>query len=218
MSKPTLVIGNKKYSSWSLRPWLLLKHSGIDFDEIRIPLDTPEFKEQVRQYSGAARVPVYIVDGHAIWDSLAIAESVAESHPELWPEDPVARAFARSIVAEMHSGFTALRSELPMNCAAHGRQIEISAAALSDIQRIETLWQQCAAYHDGQGSWLFGRFSIADAFYAPVVVRFQGYNLPLHKATRAYCDMALQDAHLRNWMADGEAESEVLDIEEAGTV
>ena len=218
MSKPVLVIGNKKYSSWSLRPWMLLKHSGIDFEEIRIPLDTPEFQDQVRQYSGAARVPVYIVDGHAIWDSLAIAETIAESHPELWPEDPIARAFARSMVAEMHSGFTALRSELPMNCAAHNRKLQVSDVALSELRRIESLWQQCQAYSDKKGPWLFGRFSIADAFYAPVVVRFQGYQLPLQPETEAYCQTQLQHPYLAMWMTDGQAESEILEIEEAGTV
>lgn len=218
MSKPVLVIGNKKYSSWSLRPWLLLQHSGIDFEEIRIPLDTPEFKDQVRQYSGAARVPVYLVDGQAIWDSLAIAETIAESHPELWPEDPAARAFARSMVAEMHSGFVALRTELPMNCAAHNRKLQVSDAALSDVHRIESLWQQCQQYSDVTGPWLFGRFSIADAFYAPVVVRFQGYQLALQPESEAYCRTQLQHPFLKRWMTEGQAESEILEIEEAGAV
>lgn len=218
MTIPRLVIGNKNYSSWSLRPWLLLKHVGAAFDEVRIPLDTPEFLAQVSQYSGAGRVPVYIEGEKTIWDSLAIAEYLAEVHPQLWPLDPSARAFARSMVAEMHSGFTGLRSALPMNCSANQRVITLSSRALSDMQRIEHLWMACAPYSDGKGPWLFGTFSIADAFFAPVVVRFQGYQLELRSETKRYCQTQLSNPHLQQWIAAGQAESEVLESEEAGQI
>lgn len=218
MTKPLLVIGNKKYSSWSLRPWLLLKHLNARFDEVRIPLDTPEFLSQVSQYSGAGRVPVYVEGDKRIWDSLSIAEYLAEAHPQLWPLDPNARAFARSMVAEMHSGFTGLRSALPMNCSANQRVVTLSSSALSDIQRIENIWMQCAHYADGKGPWLFGTFSIADAFFAPVVVRFQGYQLELGSETKRYCETQLANPHLQQWIAAGQAESEVLESEEAGQI
>ena len=138
-----LIIGNKNYSSWSLRPWLVLKHLGLDFNEIRVPLFTETFKQQIRQYSHAEKVPVLQSGDLTIWDSLAICEYLAEQHPQLWPDDVADRALARSAVAEMHSGLMALRGELPMNCRANQRRLDYSAAAATDIERVQALWKQC---------------------------------------------------------------------------
>jgi glutathione S-transferase len=162
---PKLIIGNKNYSSWSLRAWLVLAESGIDFDEHRICLDTPEFAAQVAAFSAAAKVPVLMLGEHPVWDTLAIAETLAERWPEkgLWPEDPVARAHARSISAEMHSGFFALRDAMPMNCRAMGRKVALPDDLAADIDRIFAIWSDCHQRYSADGDWLFGRFSIADA-------------------------------------------------------
>ena len=216
-----LIIGNKNYSSWSLRPWLALKHLGIDFDEIRVPLFTDSFKQQIRQYSHADKVPVLISDETTIWDSLAICEYLAEQYPQLWPDNAVDRALARSAVAEMHSGFMALRGELPMNCRANQRRLDYSAAAATDIARIQALWLQCQnqsqqSQPQQQGPWLFGRFGIIDAFFAPVAIRFNAYQLPLTSQAQHYIDTQLANPDLQHWIAQGSAELEVLAEEEAG--
>ncbi|MEH6825945.1 MAG: glutathione S-transferase family protein [Motiliproteus sp.] len=219
---PTLVIGNKNYSSWSLRPWLVLKHLGIGFDEIQLELDTPAFKKQINLYSEAGRVPVLVVNKLKIWDSLAICEYLAEEHPHLWPDDRHARALARAITCELHSGFSALRNELPMNCRAQQRQIEISAEAQCDLERIEQLWQQCSNTRTPEqnraGPWLFGRFGIIDAFFAPVVIRLQGYRLSLSENSVAYVEHQLNNPLLQTWIRAGQAETTVLPHEEAGEV
>ncbi len=216
MTTAQLVIGNKNYSSWSLRPWLVLKHLGIAFEEIRLPLFTDTFQQQIRQYSGAARVPVLRDGGLDIWDSLAICEYLAEQHPQLWPQDRADRALARSAVAEMHAGFVALRTEMPMNCRAHQRRLDYSPAAAADIARIESLWQQCRTQSGDQGPWLFRQFGIIDAYFAPVVIRFNAYRVPLTDSSKAYCRTQLANPHLRQWIAAGVGESEVIDAEEAG--
>ncbi len=216
MDTPVLVIGNKNYSSWSLRPWLLLRHLGIAFDEVRIALDTPEFQQQIKRYSNAGRVPVYIQGERRIWDSLAICEFLAEKHPEAWPSSENSRALARSVCAEMHAGFSALRSELPMNCRAHDRIVKLSDAAKQDISRIENIWELCRKYRKGDGPWLFGDFSVADAFYAPVVVRFNGYRLELKEHSHLYCQTQLNNTHLQEWMHAGQEEHEIIAAEETG--
>ncbi|WP_207063500.1 glutathione S-transferase family protein [Motiliproteus sp. SC1-56] len=209
-----LIIGNKNYSSWSLRPWLLMQHLGIPFREERLALDTPDFQRQVSTYSGAGRVPVLVNDDQVIWDSLAICETLAEQFPNAWPKDPVARSHARAIVAEMHAGFGALRSELPMNCRAVERVVVLEPSVEADIRRIETIWRECLERY--QGPWLFGAFSIADAFYAPVVLRFRGYRLPLAARTRDYMATQFESPHLQAWIAAGAAEAEVIPHEEVG--
>ena len=213
----TLVIGNKNYSSWSLRAWLLLAESGIEFDEHRIPMDTPEFKSEIRTFSSAARVPVLMLDGDAVWDTQAIAETVAERWPEakLWPDDPVARAHARSVSAEMHAGFAELRDAMPMNCRAMGRKVPITDALRADIDRVLEIWAECQSRYDGDG-WLFGRFSVADAMYAPVVLRLRTYGVDLPDAASRYPARLLESKALQDWLLAAESETEVLETEEKG--
>ncbi len=216
MPKLLLVIGNKNYSSWSLRPWLVLKHLGVDFEELRLPLDTDQFHQEIGRYSPNDRVPV-LWDGELrVWDSLAICEYLAEGYPkaQLWPADPATRALARSVCAEMHSSFSDLRQALPMNCRAQDRRLDISAAVAADIARIQALWNDCLNRHGGP--WLFGAYSIADAYYAPVVLRFRGYGVELDEASRRYMATALADPALEDWLTAGQAETEVIEHEEVG--
>lgn len=214
--KPKLYIGNRNYSSWSLRAWLLLAEAGIDFDEERIPLDTREFEERIGAISPARRVPVLVLDGAPVWDSLAIAETVAERWPDkgLWPADPEPRAHARSISAEMHSGFTALRSQMPMNCRAMGRKVPLSPELKADMDRIFAIWSECAARSGG--GWLYGRFGVADTMYAPVVLRFRTYGVDLPQSAHGYADRVLASKAIQRWLAAAESETEVLEAEEAG--
>ncbi|MFT5720312.1 MAG: glutathione S-transferase [Motiliproteus sp.] len=213
---PTLVIGNKNYSSWSLRPWLVLKHLGVSFEEVQLQLGTPSFKQQVGQYSQAGRVPVLVEGSLNIGDSLAICEYLAEDHPRLWPDDRCQRALARALVCEMHSGFNALRNALPMNCRANQRQLQISATVRQDIDRIEQIWQQCADTRTREGPWLFGRFGIIDAFFAPLAIRFQGYRLNLNPNSADYIRLQLENPLLQEWITAGQRESAVIPSEEAG--
>jgi len=176
MSPLTLVIGNKNYSSWSLRPWLAMKQAGLDFAEIRIPLDTPETHARILQYSSAGRVPVLIHNDLTIWDSLAIGEYLAEQFPGRWlPEERRARAIARSVSAEMHSGFSDLRQHMPMDCRARLPGQGRASGVQSDIARITEIWNTCRQQFGAKGDFLFGQFTFADAMYAPVVSRFITY-------------------------------------------
>ena len=172
----TLVIGDKNLSSWSLRPWLLMKASGVAFSERLTRLDRPETRSEIEKYSPSGRVPCLVDGGTTIWDSLAIAEHLAEKFPEklLWPKEPEARAIARSVSAEMHSGFQALRSFWPMNFSREGMR-HMTNGIGGDIARIAEIWESCRRDFGAGGPFLFGRFSIADAMYAPVVSRFQTY-------------------------------------------
>ena len=213
-----LIIGNKNYSSWSLRSWLLLSEAGIDFEEQRIPLDIPEFSVRIRSYSAAARVPILIIGKQSVWDTLAIAETVVERWPDknLWPDDADARAHARSISAEMHSGFFALREAMPMNCRAMGRKVALPDELTADIDRIFEIWSDCQRKYSAQGDWLFGRFSVADAMFAPVVLRFRTYGINLPASAAAYPARLLESHALQNWLAAAESEIEVIDGEETG--
>ena len=212
MPRYTLVIGNKNYSSWSLRSWLLMQQMGIEFEEVRVPLYSGAYKDELRKYSPSGKVPVLLDGQLAVWDSLAIAEYLAEQHPDrgLWPADPGRRAVARSISAEMHSGFSALRSHMSMNCRGHfpgrGRTVEVAA----DIDRIQRIWTQCRAQCAGGGPFLFGAFGIADAMYAPVVLRFKTYVVPLSPPAQEYADAILALAPLRQWIDAAKAETEVI--------
>jgi glutathione S-transferase len=214
----TLVIGNKNYSSWSLRPWLAMKMAGIDFDEIRIPLDQPDTKTGILRHSPSGKVPCLIEAGPSgrltIWDSLAICEYVNEACADgrLWPADRAARARARSVTAEMHSGFAALRTHMSMDIRA--RKLERGAAAMAredvaaDITRIRALWFDTLL--QSSGPFLFGEFSIADAFYAPVVMRFVTYGVELAPALAAYRDRVVALAPMQQWIAAATAEVEDL--------
>jgi glutathione S-transferase len=216
VTKPKLYIGNRNYSSWSLRAWFLLAEADIEFEEERLPLDTREFDERIGAVSPSRRVPVLVVGDEKVWDSLAIGETVAERWPDkgLWPSDPAARAHARSISAEMHAGFAGLRAEMPMNCRAMGRQVPLSRQLKTDIDRIFAIWSDCAERYGG--GWLFDRYSVADAMYAPVVLRFRTYGVDLPQAGRGYADRVLQSRAIQKWLAAAESETEVLEREEIG--
>jgi len=184
----TLIIGNKNYSSWSLRPWIAMRVAGIAFDEKVIPLYEPGSREQVLQYSPAGKVPV-LIDGDAhIWESLAILEHLAEKFPDarLWPSDPGARSHARVAASEMHAGFTALRHACPMNMWLPPKPRPQSDEVMADVARIEALWSDCRTRFGTGGPFLFGAFGAADAMYAPVVARLHNFGLPVGKPARAY--------------------------------
>jgi glutathione S-transferase len=172
-----LVIGTKRWSSWSLRPWLAMRQAGIPFREINIALRTPHSKAEILRYSPAGRVPVLLADGQAVWDSLAILEYLAEAHPQaqLWPHDREARARARSLAAEMHSGFAALREYCPMELLARTPMSALPEPVTADVGRIVALWRECRSCHGGAGRMLFGTFTAADAMYAPVATRLRTY-------------------------------------------
>lgn len=194
-----LVIGNKNLSSWSLRPWLLLRQCGLPFEEVCLKLDTSEFHEQIVHYSPARRVPVLIDGSTAVWDSLAICEYVNELvKGAAWPQDRAARAHARSISAEMHSGFAALRQTWSMK-AAEKLHVEPTPETLKDVERIDAMWQDCRQRYGGP--WLFGRsFTIPDAMYAPVVLRFNTYGPKLSTSAATYVQHALGDRELHAWI------------------
>jgi len=197
-----LVIGNRNYSSWSLRPWVALKILGLGFEEKRIPLYGPGSREAILEFSPAGKVPVLIDGANTIWDSLAILEYLAEKHPGLWPDDTAQRARARSISAEMHSGFPHLRQHMSMNVRrrypGRGRTPEV----LSEIQRIDEMWSQAKM------PFLFGPFGAVDAMYAPVVLRFRTYGVTV--ANRAYYDAVLALPAMREWIAAAEREPESI--------
>ena len=216
--KPTLIIGNKNYSSWSLRAWLLLREAGIEFTEHRIVLDTPTSASEIASYSDAGRVPVLQMGDLTVWDSLAIAETVAERWPEkqLWPADPDERAVARAISAEMHSGFFHLRECMPMNCRAMGRKVQIPDELATDIDRVIGIWADCHRLYGDRGGWLFGDFSIADAMYAPVVLRMRTYGINLPESAGFYPQRLLESEAMQDWLAAAECEVEVIDADEKG--
>jgi glutathione S-transferase len=199
MSRPKLVIGNKNYSSWSLRAWLALAKLGVAFEEIRVVLFTESYKQQLLQYSPAGKVPVYLEGDVVVWESLAILEHLAQQHRSLLPQAPAARALARSIAAEMHAGFAALRSDMPMNCRAGRRRVAVSAAVAADIARVQSIWTTCRAAAVNDGPWLFGSFTLADAMYAPVVSRFHTYGVACNAAAADYMRTVLDDPCMRQW-------------------
>jgi glutathione S-transferase len=187
-SKPILIIGNKNYSSWSLRPWLLLRQFGIAFDEILLPLDTPEYYRRIGDYSPTGRVPVLRDGDIDVWDSLAICETANERWlgGRGWPSDPDMRALARSATAEMHSGFAALRQQLPFNCRRRPDGYRWSAEADRDIARIQQLWRSLRSRQHDAGEFLCGEFGIVDAMFAPVCVRFRGYGVAVDAVAASY--------------------------------
>jgi glutathione S-transferase len=207
MASLTLVIGNKNYSSWSLRPWLFMKHQGVAFDEILIPLDTPTTRETMDKYGPSGRVPVLRKGDLAIWDSLAICEYIAETTGGGWPKEPQARAVARSVSAEMHSGFSNLRTLWPMNARARNRRTALTAALEADIERIDEIWNDCRARFGAGGSWLFGEYSIADAMYAPVALHFNTYGASISQTARWYIASVLEDAPMQEWLAAAKQET-----------
>jgi glutathione S-transferase len=217
-----LVIGNKNYSSWSMRPWVLMRHFGIAFDEIKLRFDFAPgsaYYRELARYTPAGRVPVLLIDGFAVWDTLAIVEALADAQPQLalWPREAMQRARARSLAAEMHAGFPALRELCPMNIEAElpavGARLFAAEAALQrDLARIDSLWNdQLAA---SGGPFLFGEFGAVDAYYAPVAARIRGYALPVSAPARDYALRLWASPGVAAWVADAMAERDFLAFEE----
>ena len=205
-----LIIGNKNYSSWSLRAWLPLRHFGLAFEEERVALFEPGYKERILKYSPAGKVPVLIDGEAAIWESLAIGEYLAETLPELemWPLPAAERALARSISAEMHAGFAQLRTHMPMNIRASHPGKGRTPGVEADIARVCALWEQCLI--GSGGPFLFGNFTIADAMYAPVVSRFITYAVDLDARLSEYVDRIWNLSAMREWRAAALAETELI--------
>ena len=217
MSALTLVIGTRNYSSWSLRPWLLLRQLDLPFTERQYHFDTPEFESEVPKLSPTRLVPVLIDGDQRIWESLAICEYLSElAGGRGWPADRALRAEARSVATEMHAGFRALRDACPMNARATGRQVAMTQPLAQDLARMDAIWSGCRRDHGERGPFLFGDFSVADAMYAPVVLRVRTYGLPLSELAARYQDTMLADAHLREWIEAACVETVVIPHEEVG--
>ncbi|WP_455220737.1 glutathione S-transferase family protein [Kaarinaea lacus] len=212
MPNLTLIIGNKNYSSWSLRPWVFMKQCHIAFAEKRIALFTDTTNQELAPYNSDFKVPVLQDDDLLIWDSLSILEYLSERYLDNngWPGDVNARAFARTISCEMHSSFFNVRKELPMNCRKKFHNIRLSAEAEREVERIKTLWRQCRSRYSADGEWLFGKYSIADAMFAPVALRFEGYSIPLNEVEEAYVQSVLKQPCIIEWIEAGKLEKEVI--------
>jgi glutathione S-transferase len=208
MSELTLVFGNKNYSSWSMRAWLLMRQYRIEFEEIQIPLRQPDSLERKLAYSPAGKVPVLIDGDMRIWDSLAIVEHLAEKFPDkqLWPADDDERALARSVSAEMHSGFANLRLHMPLNCRARRPGAGRGPGVQEDIDRICEIWRECRTRYGVAGEFLFGEFTAADAMFAPVASRFQTYGVELDRVEAAYTRTILTTPTVRGWIEDAHKE------------
>lgn len=218
-----LYIGNKNYSSWSMRPWVLMRQAGIAFEEVMVRFDSfdadSDFKRALKDVNPVGKVPVLVDGGLVVWDTLAIAEYLAERFPEkaLWPADSAARARARSVCAEMHSGFGALRSTCPMNVEARLPEVGALAwrdkpALRADVHRIDAMWSELLRQHGGP--LLFGGFSIADAYFAPVCMRLRTYGLPLSDTAQAYVERVAALPGVADWIGGALAEQDFLDFEE----
>jgi len=215
MSDLTIYLGNKNYASWSLRAWLALKHSAAEFEEVVIPLYQPGSRQTVMQYSPSGRVPALRHGELTVWDSLAICEYLAEIFPDagLWPADPAARAVARAVSAEMHAGFAALRRDLPMNIRSSFPGRPLASEVHADINRIMAIWRDCRTrFGEGNGDFLFGPFTIADAMYAPVVTRFRTFKIDLEREAEAYCAAIVALPAMQEWTAA--ARNEPMIVEE----
>jgi glutathione S-transferase len=213
-----LVIANKAYSSWSLRPWILLRVHGIPFEEHMVLLDTPEFRKEVSAFKAGSTVPILVDGGITVWESIAIMDHVADRYPdkEIWPRDLAARSFARAISAEMHAGFRALRAACPMNLRKRYAHAERGELVTKDISRITWLWKQARSRFGeaAGGPFLFGAFTAADAMYAPVVTRLQTYSIPVDAPTRAYMDAILDLPAFVEWQEAGMAEPWIVSHDE----
>lgn len=211
MTTPTLVIGNKNYSSWSLRSWFFLRKNNIEFTEKQLWLDEPEFTPAISQYNSGGKVPLLLDSGIAVWDSLAIIEYSIDRFDcnGGWPEDQSLRAHARSIACEMHSSFAALREECPMDIRSQ-YEISLSAAAQADIERIGHIWTQALEMTGKQAAWLYGNFSPADAMFAPVVFRFNSFGVKVSPLLQSYIDFVLDDEVLAEWIHDAKRETQEI--------
>lgn len=212
MTDYRLILGNKTYSSWSLRAWLVARLADIAFEEVMIPLRKAGTRREIQKYSMAGKVPTLLVDGEPVWDSLAIAEYLAEQYPGkgLWPADPAARRVARCVTAEMHAGFQALRNALSMDLSRHEPGREVAADVEADIGRILQIWRDCRKSFGAGGDFLFGRACIADAFYAPVVTRFRTYGVQMDDVSAAYARAVTVWPAMQEWTAAAAEETEVI--------
>ena len=214
MADLTIYLGNRNYASWSLRAWLALKATGAAFEEVVIPLFQPGSKETLLKYSPSGKVPALHHGETVVWDSLAICGYLGDIFPaaSLWPADPAAKAMARSISAEMHSGFQALRRDFPMNIRSSFPGREFSPEAQTDINRVMAIWRQCRSrFGEGNGDFLFGRFTIADAMYAPIVTRFRTYKIDLEGEAEAYCETIMAMPAMQEWAGAAKNEPMIID-------
>jgi len=213
MAEFTIYIGNKNYSSWSLRAWLMMKASGAPFEEVLIPLYTPASRDEIIRYSPTGKVPALRHGEVTVWESLAIGEYLAEQVPaaRLWPTDPAARAAARAVSTEMHAGFADLRRHLPMNIRSSFPGRGLTPEVQLDLNRIAALWRDCRTRFGGDGGYLFGHFTIADAMYAPVVTRFHTYKIDLEREAEAYCETMTALPAMQEWAAAAKNEPMVID-------
>lgn len=215
MAPLKLVIANRNYSSWSLRPWLVLKVPGIPFTEQTILLDRPQTKDEIAKVSPSGWIPCLHVGDRRIWDSLAISEYLAETYPDkqLWPRDQWARAIARAVTAEMHSGFRSLPNGLRMNMTSRLPTPDLTGKLGQDVARLLQIWRDCRSEFGAEGPFLFGQFSIADAFFAPIVTRFETYQVPVGKAERTYMDTIMSLEAMQEWKAAAQVEVAALAAE-----
>ena len=214
MADLTIYLGNKNYSSWSLRAWLALKRTTVEFDEVVIPLYQAGSRETILKYSPSGRVPALHHGNTTVFESLAICEYLAESFPtyELWPKDAGARALARAVSAEMHAGFEALRGHLPMNVRSSFPGRGVTPEVQADINRIMSIWRDCRTrYGEKQGEFLFGDFTIADAMFAPIVTRFRTYKIELEREADAYCDTIMAMPAMQEWIAAAKNEPMIIE-------
>jgi glutathione S-transferase len=211
-----LVFGNKNYSSWSLRPWLAMKVAGIAFEETLLPLDAPDFKARLAAFGGAGKVPLLIDGEIRVWESLAILEYLAEKFPAagLWPREPSARAHARAIASEMHSGFSSLRNQLPMNIHRPVIRRALDSEAAADVARIEAIWTESRNRFGSGGPFLYGTFGAADAMYAPVASRFHTYAVEVGVAARAYMTALMKLPAWTEWREAALRETSALPHDE----
>ena len=212
----SLVVGNKNYSSWSMRPWVLLTQAGIPFEEVQLWFDQDARAQGAERYSPTGQVPVLMVDSEPVWDSLAICETAAELFPDkaLWSADARARRLARSVCAEMHAGFRSLRSAMPMNIRARHAGKGMSPEVQKDIDRITALWHECRSRYGAGGEMLFGRFGVADAYFAPVVMRFETYAVRLPAHAQRYADAVRELEAVRAWMDAARRETAFVQADE----
>jgi glutathione S-transferase len=206
-----LIIGNKNYSSWSLRPWLAMRVVGLNFTETVIPLDHDDTRSRILARSPAGRVPILQDGDVVVWESLAICEYIAEQNPSLWPADANARAAARSVASEMHAGFMELRKAMPMNCRRPPAKISTTPEIDADIARVFDIWRDCRSRYGAGGAYLFGNFSIADAMFAPVVSRLYVYDVDMDETCAAYRDAVLTHPAMKEWLDGAAAEDWVID-------
>lgn len=216
MNKLKLVIGNKNYSTWSLRPWFFLKQLDIEFDEEMVWLFEDDMEEKLEKYFSNAKVPILVEGDLSIWDTLAIIETVADKFPEKqgWPADANTRAMARSVAAEMHSSFTDLRNALPMNIRKHYPDYPITEDVQTDLNRIFAIWDYCRANKVSDGPWLFGDFSGTDAMFAPVVMRLINYDIKLSGFAAKYVDYVHNSATMQEWIEDSKSETKIIEEDE----